>query len=163
MSKYDKKIIEKAKELYIKNLSLDNIVIELKKAFGQDVEKLHRSQVDYWARKNKWKEEKKEIAQNGIQKGKEKQKKKVSLRTELENYHAENYDMDSNLRIETYNKLLTFIQNVEIDAFNARFFADVFRISTGNIVKLWEIAKSQNDDVPLLDELLKMRNKKDDN
>jgi len=164
MSKYDTKIIERAKELYLKGLSLEKIQQALINEFK--INGLHRSNVDYWVRKYKWNEEKKEIVKNGIQKGKKKSEKNIkkkNLSSELEDYHAENYDMDSNLRIESYFKLKKFLENTDIDVFNARLFADVFRISTGNIVKLWEIAKTKNDDVPLLDELLKMRGKKNDN
>jgi hypothetical protein len=46
---------------------------------------------------------------------------------------------------------------MKIDALNAKFFLDVFRVSTNNIARLYAIANGDKDDEPLLDDLLKMR------
>lgn len=158
MSKYSEKIKTEARSLFLKNQSLNEIVSALRSRYSKACNGLHRSTVDVWVKKGGWEKDKARIAEGAIKKATS--KLVDSFENELENYHAESYEMDSKLRQQSYKKLQDFIQNNPCDIYTVRVFADVFRISTANIVKLWEIAKGGKDDNPLLDELLKMRGNK---
>ena len=151
--KYSKKIISRAKTLFLQNLSLGKIVKQLKSEYPKACQNLSRSNVDYWA--IGWREDRKNLATKSISKA----KKKVvpDLQKDLENYHAESYEMDANLRIESYHKLIQFVRNTNCDIFTVKIFADIFRISTANVVRLWEISKDNKDSGQLVYEILKLR------
>lgn len=155
-----------AKKLFLKNQSLEEIATALKTKWKKDCKNIHRSTIQTWIKKENWEKEKSKIAGNAIKKGKEIKKQTKNnddsedLKKFLEDYKAESYQVDSELRAKTYLKLKSFVDSTEINILNAKLFLDIFRISTSNIARLFEIANPNQDDDLLLDELLKIRGTK---
>jgi hypothetical protein len=68
--------------------------------------------------------------------------------------------MDSELRLIAHQKLKTYFDSAECEVLTVKQFLEVFKISTMNIIKLYEIAKGREPVDELLDDLLKMRGQK---
>jgi replication initiation and membrane attachment protein DnaB len=155
--KYSEKIIKQAKKMFMQNLSLDVITKHLKDTYRKACKSLHRSTVQTWIKRFDWEVERSEIVKKGLVKktiGKIEESDKPD--NALIEYHAESYKIDSDLRKIVYEKLLLYFQYTECTVLNINRFIDVYRISTVNIVKLFELTKKDDDDI-LLDDLLKIR------
>lgn len=145
----------------MRDFSFEEICKNLKAKFKKDCKNLHRSTIQTWARSSRWDLDKADLAKKAIKKAKATQIKELDdFKETLEDYHAESYLMDADLRKHTFKKLLAYLESMNIDALNAKFFLDVFRVSTNNIARLYAIANGDKDDEPLLDDLLKMRGQK---
>jgi hypothetical protein len=151
-----------AKKLFLQNQSLEEIANALKTKWKKDCKNIHRSTVQTWIKKENWEKEKSKIASSAIKKAKTKKLTENNdnledLKRFLDNYQAESYEVDSELRAKTFIKLKSLVDSTDINLLNARLFLDIFRISTSNIARLHEIANPKDDDNKLLDELLKIR------
>jgi len=143
-------------------LSLADIAETLKKRYPKVCEGLHRATVDTWVKAGKWDDERADLTKRGIIKA-QGVEDDTELKELLENYVAENYDIDSKLRKESFQKLYEFIkQTPSNDLFSIRLMAEIFRTSTNNIIRLHEIAQGKRDPEATLDDLLRFRGEKID-
>lgn len=157
MAKYSDKIKNEAKKLFMQNLSLEIITEHLKATFKRACKGLHRSTVQTWIKRFDWEVERSALIKKAMAKSKGVQvAASAEPQTALVEYHAESYKMDSELRGIVFNKLKVYFTQNECTALTVRLFIDVYRISTANLVKLFELIKD-DDDNELLDDLLKIR------
>jgi|688.fasta_scaffold524945_1 hypothetical protein len=161
---YSEKIKKEAYQAYMKGKSYQEISNYLKSTFKKETKNLHRSTIEKWASAGLWIEDKAKIAKKALRKAKskkpEEKPKKENISKLLVQYHADSYEMDSELRLLAHEKLKSYFDSTECESLTIKQFLEVFKISTTNIIKLYEIAKGREPVDELLDDLLKMRGQK---
>jgi hypothetical protein len=158
---YSEKIKKEAYQLFMIGKSYEEISNQLKSTFKKETKKMHRSTIEKWASAGAWIEDKAEIAKKALRKAKskkpEEKPKEENFAELLSKYHADSYEMDSELRLLAHEKLKTYFETAECEVLTVKQFLEIFKISTMNIIKLHEIAKGREPVDELLDDLLKMR------
>lgn len=152
----------------MQDLSLDEILKQLKHRFKSACKTLHRSTVQSWIKSGNWDKDKRDIVSKAIEKAKTQPApvalpietrfiKDDDLKKVLEDYHSVSYQYDTLLRRLTFEKLFDYLNGQQVNYLNVQTFLDVFRISTANVARLFKIASDNKKDDELLDDLLKMR------